>query len=329
MKQKRIFIHWAKYDSRSASLAYHLGADTFFVQSLGGHSKVLAPVKYILNTIMTIQRLSREAPETIFVANPPIFAVLAVWIYSFFRPCCFIVDTHSSTFTARPWAIFLWLYRLMSKRALLHILHNDVLEQKVSSWGVRTVNFGELIYQIDADKEPYPLRKGFNVVFVSLFRKDEPLESVMGAARIQTLVNFYVTGSLAKAPKKVIKNAPSNVVFTDFLPNEKYGALLRDCDIVICLTINDNTMQNGAYEALIIGRPIITSDWPVLRGLYNKGAVCVDNTPEAIGSAIRLIQAEYPRYLREIRALQTEFKTTWEKKFSALLELLDHCVAGS
>lgn len=323
MRQKRVFVHWSKYDSRSASLAYHLGADAFFIQSLDGYSKLIAPAKYVLNTFITFHRLWRAGPDAILVANPPIFAVLVVWAYSFLRPCCFIVDTHSATFTVRRWSVFLWLYRLLSKRALLNILHNEVLEHKVASWGVPSVDFGELLYNIEADKHHFPFREGFNVVFVSLFSGDEPLEEVLDAARKMSGVNFYVTGSLAAAPKGMVQAASDNIIFTDYLPDEKYGALLRDCDVVICLTTKNHTMQNGAYEALVLGRPIITSDWPVLRRFYYKGTVCIDNSSESLVRAILRIKEEYPRYLQEINELHAEFIATWQKKFSALLGLLD------
>lgn len=178
-----------------------------------------------------------------------------------------------------------------------------------------------------ADEAPFPFREGFNVVFVSLFSGDEPLDDVIEAAQKMPRVNFYVTGPLVKAPKRIIQKASDNVIFTDYLSEEKYGALLRGCDVVMCLTNNDNTMQNGAYEALVLGRPIITSDWPVLRSFYRKGAICIDNSPADITSAIGHIQAEYPRYRREIGELQAEFKNVWQKKFSALLDLLDHHAA--
>src|SRR5512135_2988977 len=226
MKQKRLFIHWARYDSRSASFAYHLDADAIFVQSLRGHSIAIAPMKYVLNAFITVHKLYREVPDVIFVANPPIFAVLVVWAYTLFRPCCFIVDTHSATFTDKRWAVFLWLYRLLSKRALLNILHNEELERRVAAWGVPTSNFGEILYQVMDDDVPFPFREGFNVVFVSLFSGDEPLEEVIDAAERMPGINFYITGPLSKAPKKMIQKASDNVIFTDYLPNKKYGALL-------------------------------------------------------------------------------------------------------
>ncbi len=321
-KQKRVFIMWAEQDSRSYSLAYHLKANNHFIHSLNINSKIFAPLKYIINTFITLNMLNKENPDVIFVVNPPVFAVLIVWLYCVSHDCTYVVDTHSAAFTARRWFLFLWLYRFLSKRALINILHNKPLEQKVANWRAPTTIIGEVIYQLKTGKI-YPFRKGFSVVFVSLYSGDEPLEEVIEAARKMPSVNFYITGSLRRAPKTILIEAPENVIFTDFLPDETYGSLLRGCDIVICLTKNDNTMQNGAYEALTLGRPIITSNWPVLRNTFYKGAICIDNTSDGIINAINRIKRDYSLYVKEIKELQVTLKSSWQKKFWKLLEVLD------
>ena len=321
-KQKRVFIIWAEQDSRSYSLAYHLKAKNYFIHSLNINSKIFAPLKYIINTFITLNILNKENPDVIFVVNPPVFTVLIVWIYCIFHNCTYIVDTHSAAFTAKRWSIFLWLYRFLSKHAFINILHNKTLEQKVANWGVPTANIGEVVFQLQLGKS-YPFGEGFKVVFVSLYSEDEPLEEVIEAARKMPSVNFYITGSLRRAPKTIINEASENVIFTDFLPDEMYGALLKGSDIVICLTKNDNTMQNGAYEALTLGRPIITSSWPVLRNTYYKGAICINNSSNNLISAINRIKHNHSRYIREIIELRAELQSSWEKKFSKLLEVLD------
>lgn len=321
VKQKRVFITWAEQDSRAKSLAYHLEAKNYFIHSLNINTKFFAPLKYIINTFVTLNLLNKEDPDVIFVVNPPVFAVLIIWIYCIFYNCTYIVDTHSVAFTAKRWSIFLWLYRFLSKRALINILHNKTLEQKVANWGAPTANIGEVIYQMKTGKT-YPFRKGFNIVFVSIYAEDEPLEEVIEAARKILSVNFYITGSLARAPKNIINEAPENVIFTDFLSDERYKALLKGSDIVVSLTKNDFTMQNGAYEALTLGRPIITSNWPVLHNTYYKGSICIDNTSTSLISAINRIKHNHSRYIKEIKELKAELQSSWERKFSKLLELL-------
>ncbi len=322
MTQKRIFINWTNQDSRALSLSHHLEAGNFYVHGISAKSRFLAPFKYVINTMITMKLLIREDPDVIFVLNPPVFAVLVVWIYCSLRNRAYIVDTHSGAFTYRPWAAFLWLYRFLARRSLLNILHNSEMENRVSAWGASTASIGDIPFLVTT-KEAYPLKEGFSVVCVNRFSKDEPLEAVLAAARMTPSVNFYVTGPLARAPKSAIKESPDNVIFTDFLPWEKYKALLAAGDLVICLTTNDNTMQNGAYEALQLGRPVITSDWPVLRRLYYKGAICIDNSPGSLAKAITEIRDRYPEFSQEILELKDEFNANWEKKRSLLLKYLN------
>jgi len=322
-EQKRLFITWAEQDSRSASLAGQIGAKNYFIHSLKINNKLFAPLKYLLNTIKTLSILHKEDPDVIFIANPPIFAVLTVWLYCSFYGCSYVVDTHSAAFTLRRWSVLLWLYRFLSRYALLNLLHNRALESRVAGWKVPTMNLGDIKFQIIADKG-YSVRPNFNVVFVSTFARDEPLAEIIKAARKLPSIDFYITGSLRKVPLAIINHAPQNVIFTDFLPAREYGALLQASNIVICLTKNDNTMQNGAYEACALGKPIITSNWPVLRRLYVEGAECIDNSPDEIVRAITRIKRSYSKYTREIKELRDEINSSWQLKLSRLLKLLDH-----
>ena len=61
---------------------------------------------------------------------------------------------------------------------------------------------------------------------------------------------------------------PANVSFTGFISYAEYLGLLQDSTGVMVLTTRDNTMQRGAYEALSLAVPIITSDFKVLRDCF-------------------------------------------------------------
>lgn len=287
----------------------------------------MAPLKYIVNSSAMLRVLSREKPEVVLVVNPPVFAVLSAWVYCLFHKCAYVVDTHSGAFTAKRWSRLLWIYRFLSRRALMNILHNEPLELEVAQWGARATSLGDIFYQLETN-QAYSLRHGFNAVFACAYSEDEPLEEVIEAARRMPSVNFYITGSLQRAPQKIIQKASENVIFTDFIPDRDYNALLQGSDVVLSLTASDCTMQNGAYEALALGRPIITSDSPVLRKAYPRGAVFVDNSVEGIVGAINTVRDNYPRYLGDIKSLQGEFKAQGEKKLLALLEILENWSQG-
>ncbi len=116
--------------------------------------------------------------------------------------------------------------------------------------------------------------------------------------------------------------APENVHFTDFLPNEQYYALLASSQVVLCLTTRDHTMQRGACEALWMGKPIVTSDWPLLREYFYQGALYVDNSRTEIEKALVEMQLSHKTYQEQIMELQSVRKKEWLERIGELEQLL-------
>ena len=63
-------------------------------------------------------------------------------------------------------------------------------------------------------------------------------------------------------------------------------------------------MQRGGYEAVSLGKPLITSHWPLLREVFSRGTVHVDNSTESIIAAVRQIQEQPETFRREIAVLR-------------------------
>ena len=121
----------------------------------------------------------------------------------------------------------------------------------------------------------------------------------------------------------MLSATPFNVQFTDFLPDESYYALLRSVDAVMCLTTRDHTMQRGACEALSLGKPIITSNWTLLRQYFHKGTVHVDNSTEGIRLGIKQLKDHYSQYQIGIEELQSNQQIEWEKNVRPLTNLIE------
>jgi len=81
---------------------------------------------------------------------------------------------------------------------------------------------------------------------------------------------------------------------------------------VISLTEREHTMQSAAYEAISLGTPVVTSDWPILRRVFKRGAVFVDNTPEGIAAGVRHIMQHRDYYQNEVSALRRERQKVWQ-----------------
>ena len=81
-------------------------------------------------------------------------------------------------------------------------------------------------------------------------------------------------------------------------------------------------MQRGACEALSLGRPIITSDWPILRQYFHKGTVYVDNTSDGIRQGVLEMKHHHSSYEKGIRELQSDQRREWQEKVNTLASLI-------
>jgi hypothetical protein len=86
-------------------------------------------------------------------------------------------------------------------------------------------------------------------------------------------------------------------------------------------------MQRGACEALSLGKPIITSKWPLLESYFNKGTVHVDNSVQGIRMGVEAMRGEYGRYQSEIKQLQKEQQQEWQSKITLLTSLIQNSLA--
>ena len=324
MPKKLAFISWSIDDTRSNSLAHHLGIECHHIHyfQTNRYRYLYAPLKYVLAAWKTSSVLRQERPEVVLVSNPPPFAALSVWIYCLMSGAKFVTDTHSAAFNLKRWKPFLGLFRLLAHRAAVNIFHSEPMARQVSSWGVRTIVLGDIPYHLETDRD-FPMRQGFSLVFPCTFAEDEPVEIVAAAARQLPEVNFYITGNLNLAPKDFALQVPQNVFLTGFIPHQDYVALLKACHGVIALTTRDLTVQNSAYEAVELGKPVITSHWPVLKAAYPLGTIYIDNTPAGLANAVIQLQADYPRYQAEMNLLRDKFHAAWSERLSTLLALVE------
>lgn len=242
---KRAFIAWERYERRSEILAYHFNATLHFIyHGPKGWRIGRALVRYITQAKETWRLLCTERPKLIFVLNPPIFAVLVVFLYSLGHRAQYIIDSHTAAFLSPPWSWFVWLHRLLSKKALTTIVHNRSQEKIIQRWGCRyhVLAFTPGDYSYDDD---FPLKGQFNVAVIAFFSADEPLETVFQAATQLPSVDFYVTGDYRRIRQDRLLKKPENCHLTGFLSYGQYVSLLRKADAVMDLTTRDHTMLMG------------------------------------------------------------------------------------
>jgi len=314
---KIVFIAWAPKSRRSESFSKELRAKLYLVH-YKFRQKIYAPFKYLLLSIRSFLILLKERPDVTFAQNPPLFCPLVCLIFAKFFRKKLIVDAHTGVwwgFWKKMWVLNEWIM----KNAFLTIVTNEYLKDQLSSYGIKSFVLEDKLPEFPLG-EKLKLRDGFNVSVINTFSRDEPIEEVLKAARHLPTVNFYVTGNVSYADSKFIRNKPENVLYTDFLPEKEYLGLLRASDCIMVLTTRDHTMLSGAYEAVSVRKPLITSNWPVLKNYFSKGAVYVNNTSADIAKAVEYVVENQRRMEKEIRELERNIEEEWRKKFGKLVE---------
>jgi glycosyltransferase involved in cell wall biosynthesis len=322
LASRSAFVVWAPPDkgTRSAWLAAELGMPPpryFAPTARRGLRGALA--KYPRQLVSTLAMLARERPRVLFVQSPPSFAAWTAALYTTFARAALVIDAHSDAFQ-RHWIKPRWLNAIAARRAAATIVTNGHWAETVEQMGGHAVVIPAVPTHLEVGEAP--ALEGFNVVVVATWARDEPIDAVLEAARMCPEATFHITGR----PRDLGTDGtapPHNVRLTGFLPEPSYNALLANAGAVMCLTTRDHTMQNGAAEALYLGTPIITSDWPVLREYFPRGTIHVDNSPAQIADAVRRMMSEGDRYRAEVRALRDERRERWARDRATILSSID------
>jgi glycosyltransferase involved in cell wall biosynthesis len=319
--KKITFIAWVHFHRRTELLAQHLGATLHFIQ-YGQLERVLqAPFRYPVQARQTWRILRRERPDVILVQNPPIFCALVAFLFGWRHGAQYVIDSHTGAFVSLKWRWSLWLHRLLSKRALTTLVHNKSQETLVERWGcpylVLAYTPGDC-----SSGEHFPLGRRFNVALISSFRGDERPDIVFEAASHLPEVDFYLTGNSERLSRAVLAQKPENCHLTGYLSYDRYVGLLRGADAIMALTTRDDTLLMGGFEALWMGKPFITSDWPVLKDYFSLGTVHVPYTVEGICRGVRLARTESDTLQRDILRLRDLREKEWQQKLAQLQGLL-------
>ncbi len=280
------FITWYPTCRRSDTIAAALGGSSHLVHYLKFKQPLYAPFKYVAQSISSVRRLNADSPDVVFVAVPPSFAALMVWAFCRLTGRRFVIDAHTGLFDDHRWTWLEPLNKFLARRAIVTIVTNEHLASKVHEWGGRSIVIGDVPVEFNSPKQ-VDLGPGQHVVVVNTFSVDEPLDEIIAAAKSVPTVTFHITGNPKHARTDWSDELPGNARLTGWVTEEEYASLMASCDAVVCLTTHDHTMQRGAYEAMALGRPLVTSDWPILRETFSEGTLHVDNSAEGIAMAVK------------------------------------------
>lgn len=321
LENKILFLKWFPYDKRNEAISSAIGASCYFVYSLNKRTLWNAPIRYFLQFFKTLSLLYQEKPDVILVTNPPIFASFPVALYCFTNKKRFVIDSHTGAF-AKKWKFVEFMHKFLSKKALLTVATNPALEISYKNWGAKTFILGDLVFDIPK-KNSLNLSGNFNIVVICSYDPDEPIKEILKTACELPNANFYLTGNHKRLSSKILELKPDNIKFTGFLPDQEYFDLLHACDAIMVLVNQDNTMQQGAYEAVSIRKPMILSNWKILKDTYKLGTVFVNNEQDSIKNGILKMIENYDLYKEQMHILFEERKKIWDQNCKALIGLIN------
>ncbi len=318
---KRIsFVSWKKGIPRSRNLSRALGANDHYVEYFPDAPKILLPIRYLMQTIRTFILLIRDRPQVIIAMNPPLVLPLVCYWISKILGAKLVIDSHTGALIG-TWGRLLPIHRYLSGKALATIVTNCGLKQVIDSWGAEALVLEDRLPDLPVHRATR-LCNDSAVCVINSFSEDEPLDEILDAAGSMPGYRFYITGKLPPDAGELISKKPGNVYFTGFVPDDDYVTLLNAVDVIMILVKTDHTMVCGAYESVSIEKPLITSDWPVLRRYFDKGTLYTDNSPADISRAVSEAIDRKEELGGQMKELKKELPDRWRVHFENLQKLL-------
>ncbi len=306
------FISWAPFSRRTETLAKEFQLDLAFVRTPWPKRPWTTPIKYPWQAVRTLQALRARQPQELWVMDPPspLVAIAGSWAARHDVPL--VVDMHTAAFTAPEWRLLRPLELPALRAAAAVVVTNESLAREVRSWGARAF--------VLPDPLPAPLRPITSVpvadlvTIVATFSKDEPLDVLPAVARALPDVRFAVTGS----PRGDLSDWPANLTATGFLDDQEYWEQLAASAAVVVLTTRPDTLLSGGYEAMAVGRPLVTSDHEVLRDYYEEAALYCGADSSSMVAAIQRVLHEGHELAASLVDLRERRVVEWRQEAERL-----------
>jgi glycosyltransferase involved in cell wall biosynthesis len=308
---RHLWVTWERH-RRTRELSRALDTELFEITS--GLPRV---ARYLTLLARTTIRVARDTPSLLVIQCPSL--VLGVWAVALKYVFGFtlVADLHNEA--VRPYIVSSRIYerllRVVHRGADLCIVSNPNLTSVIEQAGGRAFVLPDKLPDLAPTRTTPAAPEAARVVFVCTFSRDEPYLEVIEAAReLDPSVTVYVTGRLrGTAPP-----APGNVQFTNFLPEAEYVQLLASADLVVDLTAIEDCLVCGAYEAVALGRPLVTSDTAALRQYFRLGTIYTRHDRRSLAAAIAEALAHKERLASEMQMLKPELAREWTGQKDAL-----------
>ena len=267
--------------------------------------------------------LIRRTPVVLFVQSPSVVLALIAGILKPVLRYKLVVDAHNEAVVPFNFSFagYKWILKRAIRMADLTIVTNKHLVERVRENGGIPFCLPDAIptFANMAERQ----KEGNEVLFICTFSPDEPFANVIESARhLPAETSLLVTGNHHKTDSQIVENAPSNVRFLGFVPEDEYIQCLQSADVVVDLTHMDHCLVCGAYEAVAACTPLVTSDTATLRQHFSKGTVYSTHDSKSIAKNITFAVEHNSDLKEEMISLKHELRRKWDVQKETLESLL-------
>lgn len=288
-------VTWKKIGRRYKLLAKVLGVKLWFFADS-------AP--YVRAFFNTLHKVANQKPKVIIVQLPQGPLLLEALFLKKIMGCKIVSDVHTGFLVTNSWKGLLLnvpFVRFLRYSDLI-IMHNEFqLNLIPAKLGKKTIVVFDPWYIAIGSEGNGERKKERYIVFPASFASDEPLEEVICSINSFKIdVTMYITGNWKRQPR-LIKYASDHIIFTGYLPNEKYNKLLSRATAVITGTKREYTSLMSGWEAVAYAKPLALTKTGTLKSLFKGYAVFYDwKNSDSIADAIeRIVRSEPDMNARE------------------------------
>lgn len=318
MRRNMLFVTWIEH-RRTREICAALSLE--LVELITRRRGLVRYAELIPRTVSTLRRLR---PRLLVVQNPSLVLALLCLVLRPLLGYRLVIDAHNEAVIPykNKGRIIRWITDVVNRSADLVIVTNHQLAGYIASMGTQCFVLPDRLPRVPPLPPPGPKTTGtFDVAVIATYAADEPVAAIFEAAReAGEGFRFHVTGNHAKLEPAVRSLAPPNVHFTGFLDDTNFWMLLRDCDAVMDLTLADNCLVCGAYEALAVGTPLVLSGSPASRELFAEAACYVDNSPRSIVDALHEARQHSAELRANVVTVRERMTVQWQYQAARLLD---------
>lgn len=330
-KQKTVWIAWQSH-RRTTSICDALD---FSLIELISHRKGI--IRYLSLSCRTFWALLKLRPNVLIVQNPSIILCVFAALLRFIFRYKLIVDAHNEG--VEPFIndskLFIRLTKWLHRKAEATIVTNPMLSKVVAENGGESIVLPDCLPTIERveleentrETDAFQNKESLRYTLIATFAEDEPIEEIFEAFKqFSHGAVLDVTGNYNKLDPNIRNSLPSNIVLRGFLSEEDYILLLQSSDVIIDLSKMPHCLVCGAYEALSLEVPMILTDDPAGRNLFELGVVFSGLESKNILESLEYSATNLTELKVQISEMKQAYTIRWKKMSDVLLGRIDNLV---